>query len=81
MTENPPCNICNTKPDNLIHIIVTCRKTQEFWIKLIEFANSIFTNITTLNTIDINIGTFLSDKFYKKVYEYEYFEKYCSSER
>ena len=62
MTDSPLCNFCNTEPDNLIHIYVTCRKTQEFWIKIIAFANSIFTNITALNTINIIFGTFLSNQ-------------------
>ena len=31
-------------------------------MKIIEFANNIFTNITALNTIDITFGAFLSNK-------------------
>ena len=29
-TDHPLCNFCNTEPNNLINIYVTCSKTQEF---------------------------------------------------
>ena len=54
-------NFCNAEIDNLTHIYVTCEKTQEFWIDIIRFINSMFPHIMSLNTIDIIFGTYMSD--------------------
>ena len=59
--DNPYCNFCNTEIDNLTHIYVSCEKTQEFWIDIIRFINSMFSHIMSLNTIDIIFGTYMSD--------------------
>ena len=58
--EDPLCNFCKNEPDSLIHIYVTCPMIRKFWVEGIEFINMLFPNITTLTTIDIIFGAFLS---------------------
>ena len=37
-----------------------CPMIRKFWVEVIEFINMLFPNITTLTTIDIIFGAFLS---------------------
>ena len=48
------------EPDSLIQIYVMCPMIRKFWVEVIEFINMLFPNITTLTTIDIIFGAFLS---------------------
>ena len=54
------CNFCKNEPDSLINIYVMCPMIRKFWVEVIEFINMLFPNITTLLTIDIIFGAFLS---------------------
>ena len=60
MCDSPMCNFCKTEPDSLVHIYALCPMIQTFWVQIIELINMLFPNITSLTTIDIIFGSFMS---------------------
>ena len=60
MCDSPMCNFCKTEPDSLVHNEL-CPMIQTFWVQIIELINMLFPNITSLTTIDIIFGSFMSN--------------------
>ena len=61
MCDSPMCNFCKTEPDSFVHIYALCPMIQTFWVQIIELINMLFPNITSLTTIDIIFGSFMSN--------------------